>query len=85
MKYFIIVAVKDELTDTFMQPVFGESQEELERIFKYQINSIPLWKENADDYSLYKLGEFNDNNGQIISDIKKLMGGRSAVKKEENE
>lgn len=83
-KYFIC-AVKDDLTNVYMQPVFSESIPEIERIFKHQINTIPLWKENAKDFSLWTLGRFDDNTGEIISDVKKLNNGTAFVEREKND
>lgn len=79
---FIIAAVKDELTETYLQPVFGEDQQDLIRTFTFQINNIPLWKDNATDYSFYKLGYFNSITGEIKPEIEKLISGHTVVRKE---
>lgn len=85
MNKFFVVAVKDELTGTFLQPNFGETIAELERVFKYQINSIDLWKFNCSDYTLYKLGTFNQDTGELNPCIERLVNGRAVLetKKEE--
>lgn len=84
MKVFKIYAVKDELTDAFLQPVFVEREEEILRTFKYQINNIPIWKDNAADYSLYYLGTFDQDSGTLIGEFpKKIAGGRSVLGKEQ--
>lgn len=83
MRDIKIYAVKDELTDTFLQPTFMDNDLEVTRIFEFQVNNTPLWKDNASDYSLYKLGMFNEQTGEIISKIEKLTGGRAVVRKEE--
>lgn len=83
MRDIKIYAVKDELTNTFLQPTFHENDLEITRLFEFQINNTPLWKDNASDYSLYKLGKFNEETGEIISKIEKLTGGRACVRKEE--
>ena len=70
-------AVKDELSNTFLAPVLMNSEAEAQRQFKTQINTIPIWKENSEDFSLYELGEFNDETGELIGHIEKLTGGRS--------
>lgn len=85
MKEFYIVAVKDELTGTFLQPTFGETKEELKRVFEYQINNIKLWKENASDFSLYSIGKFDQDLGLIKPDFYKICSGPSVVRKEEKE
>ena len=86
MKVFKVIAVKDELTNSFLQPTFIESLEEAERLFAYQINSIGLWKENPEDYSLYDIGTFDQETGSIIGiNPVKVIGGRAVRKKEEKE
>ena len=82
MRDIKIYAVKDELTNTFLQPTFAENDLEITRIFAYQINNTPIWKDNPSDYSLYKLGTFNEETGEIKSKIEKLTGGRAVWKKE---
>lgn len=85
MNNFFIVAVKDELTNSFLQPTFGETIAELERIFKYQVNNIDLWRCNSSDYTLYKLGVFNQETGEIKTCLERLVNGRAVLetKKEE--
>lgn len=82
MKTMYVVAVKDELTNTFLQPTFGENLLALQRLFEYQINNIDLWKANPADFSLYKLGTFEEETGIFVSNIEKLAGGRSVWKGE---
>lgn len=84
MKVFKVVAVKDELTNSFLQPTFIESIEEAERLFAYQINNIGIWKENPEDYSLYHIGSYDQETGSLIGiNPVKVAGGRSVRKKEE--
>lgn len=70
MAIAIIYGVKDELTNKFMQPFFLKEDEtadkEALRLFSHNVNSIPLWKNNSSDYSLYKLGAFDDITGTLI-------------------
>lgn len=80
MKIFEIVAVYDNLTEAYLEPHFFPSLAEAERVFTYQINSIPLWKENSNDYDLYSLGTFDCDSGHIDSSVHKICSGRSVVK-----
>ena len=81
MKIFEIVAVKDELSETYMEPRFFGKKAEAERMFSYQINNIDLWKENPSDFSLYSLGTFDQETGTIIGiPPVKIIGGRSVRK-----
>lgn len=80
-----IVAVYDNLSESFMQPTFVGTLAEAERLFTYQINSIKLWKANAGDYDLYSLGTFDQETGFITCEKHKMMNGRAVVKKGEVE
>lgn len=82
MKEFHVVAVKDELTNTFLQPTFAEDEREIERIFTYQINNTPIWKENPSDFSLYHLGTFDQETGELKKDVYKMIGGMAVWRKE---
>ena len=77
---FHIVAVKDELTGKFLQPTFGEDLDAIKRIFAYQINNNPIWKDNASDFSLYRIGLFHEKSGMIIPELDKLCSGNSVRK-----
>lgn len=86
MQIFKIIAVKDELTQTYMQPVFIESVEEGIRLFTYQINNIALWKDNPNDYTLFLLGTFDQESGLFTSEVVKIANGKSVLRKgEQNE
>lgn len=79
MKIFNIYAVKDELTGEFLQPFFMESDDVAKRTFATNVNTISIWKENATDFSLYRLGAFDQEQGGISSNIEKLVNGRAVV------
>lgn len=81
---FKIFAVKDEMTGRFMEPQFFRSEDEAKRNFQYQVNNIPIWKNNAADWSLYELGEFSEDEGFLVDSItmSKVCGGRSMLKGE---
>lgn len=76
LKFF---AVKDELANRFLAPTLMSSEAEAKRQFKSQINNIPMWKDNPSDFSLFALGEFNDETGELTSKVEKLAGGRSVA------
>lgn len=80
---FNVYAVKDELTGRFLQPVFIESDPEAIRWFTHVLNNTELWKENASNFSLYKIGTFNDASGFGESlNIEMIQGGLSVLKEE---
>lgn len=80
---FYVVAVKDELTGKFLNPTFGEDLEALKRLFTYQINNNPVWKDNASDFSFYKLALFSQKSGIFLPEVEKIISGNSVVRKED--
>ena len=72
-------AVKDELSQMFLTPALFSSEEEAKRAFKTQINTITLWKENSSDFSLYRVGTWNTETGELTSKIEKIINGRSVL------
>lgn len=82
MKY-AMYAVKDEMTGKFMNPMFVEDNELADNLairdFKTNVNKIELWKQNANDFSLYKVGIYDDENGAEACVIDKVASGRSVL------
>lgn len=80
---YIMYAVKDELTGKFMNPMFVEDDEYADKIatrqFTSNINSIKLWKDNPNDYSLFRVGSYSDEEGAAATVIEKIIGGRSVI------
>lgn len=80
---FIMYAVKDELTNKFMNPMFIENEEHADslaiRQFKSNVNNIKLWKDNPNDYSLFRVGIFDDEAGAKSCVIEKIISGRSVL------
>lgn len=84
MKEIGIYAVKDELTQAYLTPQFIGTDDEALRIFAHQINNIPLWKDNASDYTLYWLGTFDVEEGITgTAAPKKIASGHTVLKKGE--
>lgn len=72
-------AVKDLMTERYMNPSLMEKDEVAIRQFKSNINNIPLWKDNPQDFDLWKLGNYNDETGEINYKPEKIINGRSAI------
>ncbi len=89
MAVFMMYSVKDEMTGKFMNPMFvesGDTQKEVEasdrlaiRQFKSNLNNIQLWKDNPNDYSLYRVGAFDDEAGAEACNLEKVASGRSVL------
>lgn len=80
---YLMYSVKDELTGKFMSPMFVERDDTAENVairqFKSNVNTIKLWKDNPNDYSLYLVGLFNDETGASATAISKIISGRSVI------
>lgn len=80
---YIMYSVKDELTGKLMNPMFVEDGEHANSIairqFKSNLNNIKLWRDNPNDYSLWKVGSFNDEEGASICPVEKIISGRSVL------
>lgn len=71
-------AVRDLMTERFMAPALASSDQEAIRQFKSNINHINLWKDNPQDFDLWKLGTYDDETGEIMYKPSKVVNGRSA-------
>lgn len=80
---FNMYSVKDEMTQKFMNPMFIEADDAADNLairqFKSNVNSIQLWKDNPNDYSLYHVGIFNDEAGAAATVLRKVCSGRSVL------
>lgn len=80
---FYMYSVKDELTGKFMNPMFIEKDDQSDKLairqFKSNLNNIQLWKDNPNDYSLYLVGLFDDENGTEATPLNKIVSGRSVL------
>lgn len=80
---FNMYSVKDELTQKFMNPMFVEQNELSDKMairqFTSNMNNIQLWKDNPNDYTLYKVGEFDDEQGACVCVVEKICSGRSVI------
>lgn len=76
-----IYSVKDELNGSFHNPIFlqtGETTErEALRIFRSQMINTPVWKDSAQDFTLYYLGAFDTITGDFKNEKKEIINGRS--------
>lgn len=81
---YLMYSVKDEMTGKFMSPMFTEDNELSDslaiREFGSNLNNIRLWKDNANDYSLYKVGIFDDESGAESIALEKVASGRSVLR-----
>lgn len=76
----ILTTIKDELTG--FQNVIGERSEETAiRSFCQAINNPEaIMYANREDFSLWKLGEYDSDTGVIVPELKLLKTGYSVVK-----
>lgn len=62
----IMVAIKDRALDAYMRPFFAQTKGQAIRMFTDEINNkeSPMQK-HPDDYDLWYLGTWNDQDGQL--------------------
>lgn len=58
-------AVKDTVAENFLEPLFVDNEAQAKRWFASNIKNIPLWRENAEQFELYRIGEWDGNKGVI--------------------
>lgn len=85
-KTFGVYAVKDLLVGRFMQPIFLDNDDMAKRWFKNTLNEISMWKNNAGDFAIYRIGHFNDKDGLTDYPVcEELANGMSVVERSKNE
>lgn len=86
MAKYVIAAVKDELAGengTFFKPAIEKDLIYIERAFEYSVNHEAIMKDNASDFSLYKIGYFDDETGQIEPMYQKLVTGTTVLRRDQ--
>lgn len=76
---YSVYAIKDDLRNMFITPVYFRSDVEAARYFKTSINNNKEMSYNASDFSFWKLGSYDDETGEYISEISKEINGRSVL------
>ena len=62
----IIYTIRDATLEAGTRPMFFATQEQAVRAFSQAVSGgDPHMTENADDFTLYKIGEFDDESQQI--------------------
>lgn len=84
-KIYQVVAVYDNMTESFLAPTFVEQIIEAQRIFEYQINNIGLWHDNASDFDMYTLGIYDASTGEFTNDKHKIIKGTAVWKEKRKE
>lgn len=81
-----LYAIKDELAGTFMQPMEFKSEAEAKRTFTLLINNknSELMNNCPEDFSMWKIGTFEKNDGTITPELEKIVSGRTVWKGENN-
>lgn len=78
----MMFALKDNLAGVYMQPQLFQNENVALRNFSMIINETPVFKENPADFELWKVGEFDDQEGTIIPAPEKIATGLSVKKGE---
>lgn len=79
-----VYSVYDELTG-FMGPVVDSNDDVAKRNFSYMIRNSKEYAMNANDYSLYFIGEFDEKKGLMVpcTPPKLLIRAAECFRKEE--
>lgn len=67
-----VYSIFDNAFCAYMQPSYYPTKLVAIREFSDQVNKSEKLKEHAADYSLFKLGEFDDESGQFVNDLEKV-------------
>lgn len=62
---FEMYCVKDTVADNFLEPLFVNNEAQAKRWFASNLKNIPLWNENAEQFELYRIGQWDGNQGEI--------------------
>lgn len=86
MKLYIY-AVKDTIQGAFMNPFYLQNDNVAMRSFKNTIQSETMnqIKMNAKDMQLFKLGEYEEATGEIVSDVQFLVNGSHYILEDKKE
>lgn len=81
---FKIYSIKDTKIG-FMQPFYQANQAVAIRAFNNAVNAKEAnnINQNADDMELWELGEFDDQTGEIKSEVKYVIKANDLIKKGE--
>lgn len=81
---FKIYSIKDTKIG-FMQPFYQANQAVAIRAFNNAVNAKEAnnINQNADDMELWELGEFDDQTGEIKSEVKYVVKANDLIKKGE--
>lgn len=77
----IIYTIKDEAIESFGQPFFARADGEARRLFVDEVNNPEsMIHKHPEDYSLWKIGKFDETTGQIETEIPERMTRALEVK-----
>lgn len=78
-----IYTVYDAKARAFMTPFFMSNDAMAERAFyDMMTDERQAWHKHKEDYALYLVGNYDDQNAQIESDVIQLMTGASIIQPE---
>lgn len=69
------------MSEIFLTPTPFRTEGEAQRQFKDAINNNRIWQDNASDFSLYKLGSYDENTGEIKPELTKVVSGHALKEK----
>lgn len=64
---FGIYSIRDCVAGVYMPPSYARNDEEMIRAVRYELLKPGMMKEYSEDYTVAKIGEFDDKTGEIIA------------------
>lgn len=85
MAKYGIYTIKDVLANTFTGVTLFISQAEAERSFSSQVNNIDIWRDNPNDFELWRVGEYDSTTGTVGATeefpVEKINSGSAYVRR----
>lgn len=77
-----LYSIKDELSE-FASPVTIQDEANAKRFFRYQVENTKIMADNPEDFSIWEIGEFNSETGEMLCWTPKLIErAKSTTRKE---
>jgi hypothetical protein len=80
----IICSVYDKAVGAYMRPFFAQSPGQAVRMFVDEVNGDSPFNKHPEDYALFQIGEFFDNDGKIMAIEPHCLARGHEVKESDN-
>lgn len=80
--FYVMVSVQDSAVGVFGRPMFLRSDGEAVRVFQDEVNRAAednMLYRHPDDYSLWRIGTWDDDTGEPIAEHRKRLAEASTL------